>query len=111
MMSEQTIRDKLSYDTFRENLGTKFDVMLPTGSKVELVFTTISKRSVSSLQERFSLTFHGPSDSFLPQSTYGFTHPKMGEFEMFIVPADRDENGFIYEAVFNNLIKNPQRPG
>lgn len=104
-MSEPTIRDKLSYDAFRENLNTKFDVMLPTGSKVELAFTAISEHIVSTVQERFSLTFHGPSDTFLPQSTYRFNHPKTGEFEMFIVPIGRDENGFIYEAVFNNLVK------
>jgi hypothetical protein len=104
-MSEPTIRDKLSYDAFRENLNTKFDVMPTTGSKVELAFTAISEHILSSLQERFSLTFRGPSETFLPQSTYRFNHPKMGEFDMFIVPIGRDEDGFIYEAVFNNLIK------
>jgi hypothetical protein len=28
-------------------------------------------------------------------------HEQMGEFEIFLVPIARDENGFLYEAVFN----------
>lgn len=51
--------------------------------------------------ERFSVFFDGPSDFMLPQQTYSMRHEQMGEFDLFITPISKGENGFRYEAVFN----------
>jgi hypothetical protein len=51
--------------------------------------------------ERFSAFFEGPADNSLPQLTYRVAHEQMGEFDLFIVPIGKSENGLRYEAVFN----------
>jgi hypothetical protein len=40
---------------------------------------------------------------FLSQGVHNFKHDQMGQFELFIVPIKQDEQGFYYQAVFNNL--------
>ena len=51
--------------------------------------------------DRFSLFFHGPGDRYLPQRVYRMTHEAMGEIDIFLVPIEKKENAFRYEAVFN----------
>jgi hypothetical protein len=51
--------------------------------------------------ERFSLFFDGPLDRYLPQRVYRLTHEAMGEIDIFLVPLEKKENAFGYEAVFN----------
>ena len=52
--------------------------------------------------EKFSLVFAGHRAHQLPQETYTFEHPRLGRFEMFIVPVySRDPAVHKYEAVFN----------
>ena len=105
-MTEETIVDVLSYKIFHENLNTVFNIVLPSDVRAGLTLSAISANIVSSVQERFSITLTGPANPFFPQALYKFEHEKMGEFEMFIVPVGQDQGGFIYEAVFNRLIKN-----
>ncbi len=107
-MIEDITLDKLTYKDFRENQNSVFEVVLQSDSKVELKLSEVSEKSVSANYERFSLIFHGPSEHFLHQAIYKFEHSNMGEFEMFIVPVGRSQNGLHYEAVFNRLIKNEQ---
>jgi hypothetical protein len=32
-------------------------------------------------------------------------HDKLGEFDLFLVPVAKNENGFQYEAVFNRMVE------
>lgn len=48
----------------------------------------------------FAITFRGPAAPSLPQKTYVFEHPALGELEIFIVPIRPDAQGPLYEAVF-----------
>lgn len=48
----------------------------------------------------FTLLFRGPVDPALPQATYVFGHPRLGEEPIFIVPVARGAGGTDYEAVF-----------
>jgi hypothetical protein len=105
-MTDEAVIEKLTYKAFYENLNTTFSIVLPSDVRIEMKLSEISGYTVSPVQERFSITLSGPPNPFLPQALYKFEHPKMGEFEMFIVPIGQDGQGFIYEAVFNRLIKN-----
>ncbi|HUI30568.1 MAG TPA: hypothetical protein VLX91_10155 [Candidatus Acidoferrales bacterium] len=105
-MTDEIIAEKLTYKEFHETLNSDFEVILPSEVRIPLKLSGMSERKTSAIQETFSLTLHGSSNIFLPQAAYNFNHPKIGGFEMFIVPVGRDLDGFIYEAVFNRLIKN-----
>jgi hypothetical protein len=49
----------------------------------------------------FAIVFRGPLEPILPQRIYRFEHDALGEFDLFIVPIARDENGTQYEAVLS----------
>jgi len=56
-------------------------------------------------QEMFSVVFHGPLDTLLPQRMYRMENERMGVIELFIVPIGQNADGYAYEAVFNRLKK------
>ena len=52
--------------------------------------------------ENFTLTFHGPGHSPLPQDTYPFDHPQLGRLAIFIVPVGQPVATHCrYQAVFS----------
>jgi hypothetical protein len=53
------------------------------------------------VREPFSLIFHNASPVLFPQRIYQMANPAMGEFGIFLVPVGRNQDGFLYQAVFN----------
>jgi hypothetical protein len=53
------------------------------------------------LRAPFSLLFHHASAVIFPQRTYQMEIPRMGGFGIFLVPVARNQDGFLYQAVFN----------
>lgn len=51
--------------------------------------------------EPFALLFRGPNDAPLTQRIYSMKHDVLGEFALFLVPIDKDENGMVYESIYN----------
>jgi len=51
--------------------------------------------------EQFSALFVGPAAPILPQGTYRFTHPALGEVDLFMVPVGRRSQGIEYEVCFS----------
>jgi hypothetical protein len=49
----------------------------------------------------FSLLFHHASAVLFPQRIYQMENPGMGDFGIFLVPVARNQDGFVYQAVFN----------
>jgi hypothetical protein len=49
----------------------------------------------------FSLVFHHASAVIFPQRIYQMENPGMGGFGIFLVPVARNQDGFLYQAVFN----------
>jgi hypothetical protein len=49
----------------------------------------------------FSLMFHNASPVLFPQRIYQMANSGMGEFGIFLVPVARNQDGFLYQAVFN----------
>lgn len=90
---------------FTKHLNTKFRIRISETESVEAELVDISEHLVSPKQERFSIVFRTPNEMFLGQGQRPFEHDQMGEFTLFLVPINRDEQGTYYEAVFNRLVK------
>jgi hypothetical protein len=93
----------LTHDEFSKNVNTKFQVENEENIPVELELIEISELKLHPRQVEFSLEFRSPLNMFLSQGVHNFKHDQMGQFELFIVPIKQDEQGFYYQAVFNNL--------
>ena len=95
----------LTEDEFSKHVNTTFRAGIDTQTQVDLKLVEVKgyakKLEEHSGMERFSAIFKGPVEPYLPQTTYTLQHDQMGEFEIFLVPLSRDEDGFRYEAVFN----------
>jgi hypothetical protein len=89
---------------FTNYVGTQFDVLGNPASAFGLTLTSVIEHVKTERQEVFSLFFHGPADRFMPQGIYKLNHPTLGELDLFLVPVGQDNQGFQYEAAFNNLI-------
>src|SRR3977135_618140 len=95
----------LTEEEFSKHVNTKFGVRLDAEKSVELELDEVkgymSQHHEQSGMERFSVYFNGPTDPFLTQKLYTFTHDQMGEFEIFLVPMAKNNAGFRYESAFN----------
>ena len=108
---------KLSFQTFAGQLNTTFQVRLADGSTVPLQLVEANRdtpRKSAGLNgvsyETFSLIFTGPLEQALDQRIHAFEHPRIGQFEIFIVPVvSRDNSLMHYECIFNRpLVKSAQ---
>ena len=99
----------LSANEFSKHVNTDFRATLGADTQTDLELVEVkvytSKHEEQSGMERFSIYFTGPADPLLPQKLYAIQHDEMGEFEMFLVPLSRNEEGSRYEAVFNYFKK------
>jgi uncharacterized protein DUF6916 len=89
---------------FSRHLNTGFDLSFGEEQlqlKLVAVKAYLPQAHEESGMERFSLFFDGPVDRYLPQRMYHLTHAAMGELDIFLVPIEKKENAFRYEAVFN----------
>jgi hypothetical protein len=107
--------DDLRFSTFSEQLHTVFRVVPEEGKPVELELieanlpaqrNAAKARGMDAAYEKFSLIFSGPLADRLEQKIYQFEHPKIGSFEIFIVPIiSKDLTKLHYQAVFNRPLK------
>lgn len=96
---------RLEHEEFAKHLNSKFRIRIDESQTVESELTEVSELLLSPKQERFSLVFRTANDFYLGQGQRPFEHEAMGQFELFLVPIGRDEDGTDYEAVFNRLAK------
>ena len=97
--------ENITKEMFRENLKTKFRVKTETSDPLELELVELTESVSTPKHEQFALLFHGPQSPLLSQMTYHMEHERLGEFDLFLVPVGRDQNGFQYEAVFNRFLE------
>ena len=95
----------LTHEVFAAHLNTRFAIPIDETSRVELTLIEVSELKLSPRQEQFAIVFRGPLDIFLGQGMRPFEHDQMGQFELFIVPIKKDDEGFHYEACFNRMRK------
>jgi hypothetical protein len=101
----QTMVELPTEADFSQNLDTKFRVRAEAPRPVELELVEVkgwtSRPEEEKGMERFSVSFCGPEDIYMPQQMYTLEHERMGVFDIFLVPMGRDARGFLYQAVFN----------
>lgn len=95
--------DDLTKEMFAESLNTKFRILVESSDAVELELIELTEGVSTPRHEQFALLFRGSHNFFLPQQIYHIEHDKLGEFDLFLVPVARAQDGFHYEAVFNRL--------
>ena len=92
-------------EEFRQNLNTKFRVVVDLPHVIELTLVDVESRPSEADEEagmeRFSVFFTSSPEFLLQQTVYRLAHPQMGEFELFLVPIEQRKDGFRYEAVYN----------
>lgn len=90
----------MNYEDFSDITDTEFQVA-GTEKDVKLRFFEISEKKETPQNVYFSLLFKSRPEFFLEQGNYNLRHEKLGEGSLFLVPIRQDEDGFVYEAVFN----------
>lgn len=95
--------DQIKYEVYKEITDKKFTV-LGFDRPYEIELSDVSENKMRNGYEMFSLFFTGPSEYFLPQQIYNLAHKELGEGEIFIVPIEQTESGFLYQSVFNRLV-------
>ena len=103
--------DKLEHAAFLENLQSTFRLTVDASDCVELTLVEVSERKLAKRQEIFSIEFLCRSTGVMPQRIYHVEHEHMGQFDLFLVPVRKDEQGVYYEAVFNRLFKDSEGSG
>ena len=90
---------QFTQEKFSKQLNTFFTAKSEAADPVDLKLTEV--KMIHPYSEAFSLLFLGPSTNFLHQHTYKFHHDVIGDFDLFIVPVGQNQEGFIYQAIFN----------
>lgn len=93
----------LNLASFAEHLQTKFQAYVDEEKTVEFELVSATDTGTRGNDEQFAVVFRGPLETFLTQGTYKLEHPRMGTFDLFLVPIKRDEQGFYYEACFSRM--------
>ena len=92
--------ENFTVGTFSGHLGNSFRVYPEDSSTLDLEL--VSSTGLNEGSERpFSIVFRGPGDALLPQRIYRMEHAEIGAFEIFLVPIGPDDEGLLYEAIFN----------
>lgn len=93
--------DALNHGDYADKLNTKFSVA-GRDKPLELKLVEANEAEMSGGQS-FSLVFHGGKDEFLPQGLYNLEHESLDKGVLFLVPVGEDNDGYLYEAVFNRM--------
>ncbi|MDX6613698.1 MAG: hypothetical protein QOD75_2884 [Blastocatellia bacterium] len=93
-----------SYQFFAEHLNALFQISIAADKVVEVKLVEVSELKLSPHQERYSIVFKGPRDTFLLQDNYSMTHETGGTFSIFLVPVGMEGDGYLYESVSNQLL-------
>jgi hypothetical protein len=96
--------ERLNYEDYCEIVDSEFQVA-DAGDVIKLKLFEVSEKQESPHNISFSLYLKSPISVFLEQKNYKLRHEKYGEGELFIVPIRQEEDGFVYEAVFNRFIE------
>ena len=93
----------LARTTFAPHVGEPFQASLQ-GESVTLELKEVRQLpsyNPKAPREPFALVFRGQQGWRLPQTTYQFQHPVLGELDIFITQTSDGPDGSMYEAVFN----------
>jgi hypothetical protein len=95
--------EELTFAVFQENLNSKFILFLDADNSVEIELIEARQGKVTPRQEMFSILFLGSNEKPFLQGLYPVEHAGLGKLDLFLVPVAQNEQGIIYEAVFNRM--------
>jgi hypothetical protein len=92
-----------SFEQFLNAINTDFLVVNDEDKRATLQLNSVEPHRAAADFLHFSLLFTGQAADYFPQCTYQFSHPILGQFDLFIVPIGPDKiSGLMrYEAIFN----------
>lgn len=101
--AEAALRDGRA---FQDLVGETFQLRgFGRRDAVDVVLDEYTERPARSSTKQFTLTFVAPGGESLREGTYAADHPRLGTFDVFIIPAGRDAKGrALYRADFNLLL-------
>ncbi len=105
MQTMTTDLRQLNYQTFLQQLHSKFQVKTGDGASLELKLIIVEERQISPKIEVFFLRFLGPISPRLPQQIHSLEHAVLGTVELFMTAVGADPEGIEYEVVFNRFRK------
>ena len=95
--------DKLESIDFLPYLHDTFCIRLAEIEPIELELVSVTEagtRARPELRQPFSIHFLGPmSAQYLLQHIYHLEHPRLGEFDLFLVPLGPEGGRMRYEAI------------
>jgi len=95
--------ENINAKSFTPHLNSKFKAH-HGGAPVELELIDVEEREHPRV-EVFFLHFRGPSAPRLEQQIHRLEHEKVGAVTIFLTAIEADEQGIVYEAVFNRIRK------
>ena len=102
--------EDVSSASFRPHVTTTFAVRTSSGAQVPLVLAQITERPLDNDVEQFSLLFTQPQDAAVLHGTYGFHHPALGAFDLFIAPVGAaNARDIVHEACFSRHVTAAER--
>lgn len=95
----------LNYELFAGRVSQTFTVSLGNGS-IEMVLMEArrapTRPAIDGIRtDPFALYFKYAGEKFPPQGMYTFGIADMEDVEMFVVPIRKEQDGIVYEAIFN----------
>lgn len=91
--------------TFKDQLHTKFQAQTGDSASVALELISVHEPPAPPHLEVFSLHFRGPATPQLRQQIWPLRHPTLGSLELFLTAIGSDQDGVVYEAIFNRVRK------
>jgi hypothetical protein len=87
--------------------GQSFDAGATTVQLMEVsdLERAARERALAGADDAFALLFSGPASHPLPQGVHTLRHPRLGSFELFLVPVDQPDGDQRYEAVVDRTVK------
>ncbi len=97
--------DKLTQEDFAKHLNQRFQLRSEAGDlQLELIEATAFRTAGTPADGQrvpFSVVFRGPKEVPLAQMMHDLEHREMGSLGLFMVPIGPDDQGMLYEVVFN----------
>jgi len=102
-LGEDKMSAHLTKAMFQQNLNTRFSLREESGDSAPLDLIDFKEGHAAPPYEQFSLLFRGDGSKIHEQGTYAMAHDSMGAFDLFLTPVERNDQGTVYQAVFNRL--------
>lgn len=92
-------------ETFIPHIGTPFGLAAAHGPDLVATLTEVDAASASpaAVPRSFSLAFEAAPGHPSGQGTYAVRHPRLGRFDLFVVPVGRPGPVRTYQAVISHL--------